>query len=199
MKTRDEIVATAMMDWNTKRKSDDNWLKSRIEGAWNSGYANAEAEYKEKIAEAYDKGVKNGAELVAMHGLDATNRELEDSFRKGADMGAQRIWDALSEFICMTWNERHAVLKDLDSEGFAATASLDSMFRTYNAKEFITLFREHQGLKMPTTNLEKFEEVFGCRPKIIDLPKDICDKQIEDWWNAPYADPKRKEQCDGSN
>ena len=48
MKTRDEIIATAMMDWNTKRKSDDNWLKSRIEGAWNSGYANAEAEYKEK-------------------------------------------------------------------------------------------------------------------------------------------------------
>ena len=64
MKTEEEIIATALMDWNTKHRSDDNWLKSRIQGAWRSGYANAEAQAREVIeavkAEEYGKGFDAG-------------------------------------------------------------------------------------------------------------------------------------------
>ena len=37
-KLRDEIVANAMRSWKQKDKSNVNWFKSIVEGAWNSGY-----------------------------------------------------------------------------------------------------------------------------------------------------------------
>ena len=59
-KTEEEIVNTAMSDWNKKHTSDEAWLKSRVQGAWRSGFANAKAEDEEKIQtvkeEAYNRG-----------------------------------------------------------------------------------------------------------------------------------------------
>lgn len=43
-KTEEEIVKNAMRDWNAKHKCDENWLKSRILGAWRSGYASGYAD-----------------------------------------------------------------------------------------------------------------------------------------------------------
>ena len=68
MKTEEEIIATAMMDWNAKHRSDDNWLKSRIQGAWRSGYANAEVQAREVIevvkVEEYQRGFNDGIKFA---------------------------------------------------------------------------------------------------------------------------------------
>ena len=37
-KYRDEIVANAIRCWKQKDRTNENWFKSIVEGAWNSGY-----------------------------------------------------------------------------------------------------------------------------------------------------------------
>ena len=68
MKTCEEIVETVVADWESKHASDLGWLKSRIQGAWNSGYANAEAQARVLIESvkkvAYDEGNEHGKRMV---------------------------------------------------------------------------------------------------------------------------------------
>ena len=41
------------------------------------------------IQDAYDRGIKDGAELAAMHGSDATSQELQEQYFKGMEEGYQ--------------------------------------------------------------------------------------------------------------
>ena len=42
------------------------------------------------IQDAYDRGIKDGAELAAMHGSDATSQELQKQYFKGMEEGYQK-------------------------------------------------------------------------------------------------------------
>ena len=73
-KTQEEMVGTAMRDWDAKHSSDKNWLKSRLDGAWKSGYAFAEQTCLERAQVVYS--VKMEAEKNV-----AYQRGLEDAWK----------------------------------------------------------------------------------------------------------------------
>ena len=68
MKSREEIVNKAVSDYNAKHNSDENWIKSRVNGAWNSGFKNGYAFAKDEMQEniiaelqrAYNEGWNAG-------------------------------------------------------------------------------------------------------------------------------------------
>lgn len=94
-KTKDEIVATALMDWNTKHKSDENWFKSRVQGAWHSGYCFGMEQSKEVIEavkkEYYDKGHSDGYHAGDMLNIEGS---IRDSFQNGYKAGLIDAWEA---------------------------------------------------------------------------------------------------------
>lgn len=87
-KTKDEIVNNAMRDWKKKHESDDNWLKSRVQGAWESGYRNG-------IEAAWEAAKK-------IHGIYTIN-EMENLFKCDMEkvmdeIDPQSAIDMLEEF-----------------------------------------------------------------------------------------------------
>ena len=89
MKTRDEVVDKALSDFKTKHASDNNWLKSRVMGAWNSGYTSGE---KDGYAIGFEEGFK----------IADVNISKEDVYRSGYKDGYDehdRVWKEKHELI----------------------------------------------------------------------------------------------------
>jgi len=58
-----------------------------------------ESDFFAALNEKYEQGIKDGADLAAMHGSDATSKQLEDSFWQGAKVGAKRAWEVARNIV----------------------------------------------------------------------------------------------------
>lgn len=104
MKTKDDVIkgflerhCALLMDVYPKAY---NSIKSQLFGIWKNGFRHG-----------VEDGIKQGAELAAMHGADATSKQLNDAFFDGVaetlkkndqyQLGMRHAWDLARKLIDM--------------------------------------------------------------------------------------------------
>ena len=131
-KTMEEIRETALRDWEKKHNSDVNWMKSRIDGAWRSGYTNAIEQMKEIVEaakrEAYDKGYNDGFEC-GQH--ETTTLEYQK--------GLKDAWEAARKLETM---QRYQI-----DELFPEAGDIAFICNEYSVETVIEKLKAYEGQK----------------------------------------------------
>jgi len=205
LKTKEEIVATALMDWHNKGKTDDNWFKSRIEGAFDSGKANGRAEVEKEVMEStltndlYQEGFRVGKEIAFQQLAGWTPRTLQEISSDEYNKGLEEAWNIARKL-------RHPSCGGMDNEEQEKVFGYihpDDVLTNLSAKEAIEKFREYEESCKAKTNAQKFEEVFRFDPKkgliigenynpVMVTPPVANDSS---WWEEEFEE-KEEDGCD---
>ena len=95
-------------------------------------------ELEKEKTEAYNRGVKDGADLAAMHASDATSQDREKSFWEGAEIGAARAWEAARKIYQFDPVDNVQLCKKLFDCFYGETIS------KYSATEVMKALREYE-------------------------------------------------------
>ena len=193
MKTRDEVVDKALSDFKTKHASDDNWLKSRVMGAWNSGYTSGKKD-------GYAIGFEEGFNIADV------NISKEDAYRSGYKDGYDEhdvVWKEKHELLDeLKQQEYQRGLNDLwyairqlelsPADGALSVDEIEKIFGTSfvysilqnvhpeNVIDKIRAYEEQQKANGTNvlTNAQKFAEIF---PNVVPF-------NDSSWWDEPYKE-----------
>lgn len=109
-------------------------ISTELGGLWESGYQ-----------QGYEKGVKDGADLAAMHGSDATSQNLEKSFWDGAETGANKIWEETRKILfVLPYND----MLSLFCEGYDKPLEY-CLFTHFTPDEVLLKLRSYEGTEIP--------------------------------------------------
>ena len=86
----------------------------------------------------YDRGVKDGAELAAMHGSDASGQQLEETYFDGMEAGAQKAWEAARKIFCL-----YPVTDMIELFGREAVDEI-SLFEDYEPEEVLKMLNSYE-------------------------------------------------------
>ena len=168
MKTRDEVVDKALSDFKTKHASDDNWLKSRVMGAWNSGYTSG----KKDGYDEHDSVWKEKHELIDELKHQEYQRGLND------------LWYAIRQ---LELSPADGALSVDEIEKIFGTSIVYSILQNVHPENVIDKIRAYEEQQkadeMVFTNADKLKEVFG------EDAEDIVSWNRTNWLNEPYKEP----------
>ena len=168
MKTRDEVVNKALSDFKTKHASDDNWLKSRVMGAWNSGYTSG----KKDGYDEHDSVWKEKHELIDELKHQEYQRGLND------------LWYAIRQ---LELSPADGALSVDEIEKIFGTSIVYSILQNVHPENVIDKIRAYEEQQkadeMVFTNADKLKEVFG------EDAEDIVSWNRTNWLNEPYKEP----------
>jgi len=154
---------------------DENGLKrlKRYEQPMVSFYK--EEDFHAAINEAYERGIKEGAELAAMHGSDATSRQLEKAYFDGAEIGAVRAWEVAKK-VYSVYSPEELV------EMFGEEAIEDNavFFEKYSALDAMNIINEYEKQK-------SYEKEIKKRIDNGEAECDYCEYSDNEEWEEPCS------------
>jgi len=146
MKTKEKVVEKALSDFNAKHSSDDNWLKSRVQGAWNSGYRNGYEQckmdtYKDIVSvpleeikrEEYQRGLNDG-------GLLDVEKSISETYDNGFHDGITQMWNIVRfiESRPEDGGAKNYEIRQMFGRYYPAT----ELYKTFSAEEAVHFYGE---------------------------------------------------------
>lgn len=147
MKTKDEVIETAMKDFSGKLFPYlQNWMHSRLSGIWSNGYQNGLKEGSDGLSEDFQKAVNEAYQTGFVDGkMDVKNKlEIIDEIKegeyfKGYNAGLLDAWDVAKTLRHPSYS---GIFEDEREEIYGYKNS-DDVLTNLSALEALKMLREH--------------------------------------------------------
>ena len=142
-------------------------LENKIRNAYNEGFNAGDEFGKERYQKGVDYGIKIGADLAAMHGSDATSKQLEKAFFDGMEeamkkddqyqLGLKHAWEAARKVIlaeCLG-----GIASDNEKRRIFDNAAPNYVLQTWEPQKVIDKIRIYEEKKRAKGELRVGDEV----------------------------------------